>query len=184
MSTSTPFSERNDDLSPDGPSDSGPLKYAPKRPRLPKADPERELTGVNAAPASEPTEWPAPPWRRKNQPGAFVGDLDIVELRSLLGRSDRIPEPPLPDPPRSRLTAAWRVTIIMGTAAGIAAGAIGYRGRPVPPTPAAQQQPASNGAHIVDVAALAALPPVESPAPTNRPDNQPDAQVAAAGFAL
>ena len=180
------YSERVGDQPQDEPSDDGPSEYAPKRPRMPKADPASELAGalagVNAAATSDTTDAAEPPWRRKNQPGAFVGDLDIVELRHRLGRSDRIPEPPLPEPSGSRLTTAWRVTIIVGTAAGIAAGVIGYRWSTLPGA-STQPPPASSRAEIVDVAALASLPPVDAPQPPVRPDQRVAALYATTGLA-
>src|SRR5690348_18423652 len=121
---STPFSERDDDQPPDGRSDGEPQKYAPKRPRLPRADPDKELGKLNAD----------PPWLRKDRPGAFVGDLDSGELRNRPGLVDRVPEPPLPASSGSLLTTARLVTLLVGAAVGVAAGAIGYRWSMVPPT--------------------------------------------------
>src|SRR5215467_8103311 len=129
---STPVRKRHDVPPQDGPSDDGPSKYAPKRTRLPKADPDKELAGVNAAPMSESTESPDPPWRRKDQPGAFVDDLDIGEMRNRIGRVERVAEPPVPDSSGWMPTAARRLALIVGTAAGVAAVVIGYRWDTVP----------------------------------------------------
>jgi hypothetical protein len=180
---STPFRERDDDQPSDGRSDRGPLTYAPKRPRLPRADPDKELGKLNAAPASKTTESPDPPWLRKDRPGAFVADLDSVELRNRLGRDDRVLEPPLPDSSGSMLTAAQLVTLVAVMAVGVTAGAMGYRWSMVPPTSSTQQQPAHRGAKIVDMTALASPAPVESPQPPRRNNDQHDAQLATTGLA-
>ena len=179
---STPVRKRHDVPPQDGPSDDGPSKYAPKRTRLPKADPDKELAGVNAAPMSESTESPDPPWRRKDQPGAFVDDLDIGEMRNRIGRVERVAEPPVPDSSGWMPTAARRLALIVGTAAGVAAVVIGYRWDTVPPTASTQQQPAHGGAEIVVVTAPESLAPVERPQPPSPNDNQPDAQLATAGL--
>jgi hypothetical protein len=180
---STPFRERNDDRPSDGRSDSGLQNYAPKRPRPPKADPDKELASANAAPTSETTESPDPPWLRKNRPGAFVADLDIVESRNRLGRGDRVPEPPLPDSSGSMRTTAQLVTLIVLMAVSVTAGAIGYRWSMVPSTTSTQQQPACGGAKIVDMTALASPARAEGPQPPSGSDNQPDAQLATTGLA-
>jgi len=173
----------DDDPSQDGPSDDGPSTYAPKRARLPKAEPDKELAGVKPAPISETPESPEPPWRRRNRAGAFGGDLDIVELRHRLGPGDRIPEPPWPDSSGSMLAAARRATLIVAAAAGIAAGVIGYRWSGVSPTPSTPQQPAYVNAKIVDMTALEPPAPVEGLRPPSRNDNQPDVQLATTDIA-
>jgi len=181
---STPLKEERDDgRLPDAPPHDGPSKYAPKRPRMPRANPEKEFVAVKAAPPPEATEPLEPPWRRIGRPGAFVGDLDIVEVRHRLARSDRIPEPPLPDPSGPMWTAARRVTVALSVAAVIAAGIIGYRWGAVAPTSATPHPGAHGRAEIVDVAALESLPPVEVPRPPNRVDDRPIAPPGTTGVA-
>src|SRR5262249_53117437 len=158
----TPFRERDDDQPSDGRSETGPLKYAPKRPRMPKADPDRELGSLKAVPTSETTESQDPPWLRKDRPGAFVGDLDIVELRNRLARSDHIPEPPLPDRRGWMPTAMrWFTVVVVVTAASVTAGVIGYRST-VTPTLSMQQSTYST-AKVVDVMAPEPPAPAASP---------------------
>jgi hypothetical protein len=125
-----------------GPSKDEPLKYAPKRARLPDPDqnpagpggpsPIRDAASTrdaapkdDAAPRSTP-ENAEPPWRRsRHRGGAFVGDVAIAELRTKLALApDRLPEPPPPSSKGSRLVWAGRVTGIVVVAV---IGFIGYR---------------------------------------------------------
>ena len=100
----------------------GPLKYAPKMPRRSVHDQDRiePPNGVDGSPPLGTTE---PPWRRKERPGAFAGDVAMVELRDQLARvSDWIPEPPSP-----RSTSAFgAVGPLTGVILAAAAGAYGY----------------------------------------------------------
>jgi len=120
----------------------GPLNYAPKKARRPEQDLNQESapTRINFAPPSGVTESREPPWKQKMQPGAFVGDVAIVELRNQLAMvSDRIPEPPFPESSGSRFATAGR---IVGAVTVAAAAAVGYLWGSAPPATPSQQQAA------------------------------------------
>jgi hypothetical protein len=60
-----------------------------------------------------------PPWRRKNAPSGFEGDVAIVELRARLALApDHIPEPVLRRPQGSAWGVASRLACIAALAAG------------------------------------------------------------------
>ena len=97
-----------------GPSQDGPLNYAPKKARRP----QRDLDTANRRGASEP------PWKRK-QRQVFVGDIAVVELRTQLALApDRLPAPPSPVPTVSKFGAVAR---LMGIIVVVTAGVVGYR---------------------------------------------------------
>jgi hypothetical protein len=179
-----------------GPSKDEPLKYAPKRARLP--DPDQNPAGPSpirdAASRSTP-ESVEPPWRRsRHRGGAFVGDVAIAELRTKLALApDRLPEPPPPSSKGAKLVWAGRIAGIVVVAI---VGFIGYRwgsspsslhfpslhhsrvapDRPVPALGAGAEPTrsmagaAGGGATLVNAAPLAGSPPPKgSPLPSGGP---------------
>src|ERR1700730_16715323 len=97
-----------------GPSQDGPLNYAPKKARRP----QRDLDAASRRGASEPS------WKRK-QRQVFVGDIAVVELRTQLALApDRLPAPPSPVPTVSKFGAVAR---LMGIIVVVTAGVFGYR---------------------------------------------------------
>jgi Flp pilus assembly protein TadD len=118
-----------------GPSQDGPLNYAPKKARRP----QRDLDAASRRGASEP------PWKRK-QRQVFVGDIAVVELRTQLALApDRLPAPPSPVPTVSKFGAAVR---LMGIFVVVTAGVVGYRWGSTPKASPPQQlfAPSSNQA--------------------------------------
>src|SRR5712671_4088437 len=56
-----------------------------------------EPKNVRAAPLSQTTEAPEPPWKRKARRDVFEGDVAVVELRSRLAKApERVLEPAVP----------------------------------------------------------------------------------------
>jgi hypothetical protein len=137
---SAPVRDREDN----GPLKDGPLNYAPKKTRWLEQNhqtQESASTSVNAAPANGITESLEPPWKQKMQPGAFVGDVAMVELRSQLAMApDRIPEPPVPESSGSTFATAGR---ILGAVTVAAAAAVGYLWGAAPPAGVPPQQQAA-----------------------------------------
>jgi hypothetical protein len=137
-----------------GPSKDEPLKYAPKKARLPNPDqkpgapplpphanpdqklgapplpphatPDQKLGASPLTPSDSPAPRPPePPWRRSRQRGTFAGDVAIAELRTKLALApDRLPEPPLPSLGNTKLVWAGRIA---GVAVVALVGFAGYR---------------------------------------------------------
>src|ERR1700730_16519018 len=97
-----------------GPSQDGPLNYAPKKARRP----QRDLDTASRSGASDP------PWKRK-QRQVVVVDIAVVELRPQLALApDQLPAPPSPVPTVSKFGAVAR---LMGIIVVVTAGGGGYR---------------------------------------------------------
>jgi len=111
-----------------GPSKDEPLKYAPKKARLPNPDqkPSAPPPALDAAPGDNAAPRPSePPWRRSRHRGAFAGDVAIAELRTKLALApDRLPEPPPPSLGNAKLVWAGRLA---GVAVVALVGFVGYR---------------------------------------------------------
>jgi hypothetical protein len=109
-----------------GPSKDEPLKYAPKRARLPGPDQNPAGPPLKGDAVSKGEVTPIePPWRRSRQRGAFVGDVAIAELRTKLALApDRLPEPPPPSSKGSKFAWAGRIA---GVAVVAVVGFVGYR---------------------------------------------------------
>src|SRR5215470_11760423 len=82
----------------DGPSQNGPLDYAPKKVRHPASDPKAGAPGTgDSAPPSAAPQSAEPPWKRSRQREAFTGDAGIAARRNKLALvPDRLPAPPPP----------------------------------------------------------------------------------------
>ena len=85
-----------------------------------------EPKNVRAAPLSQTTEAPEPPWKRKARRDVFEGDVAVVELRSRLAKApERVLEPAVP--PSTPPTVGAGVRLMGGVLmAAVAAGVTGY----------------------------------------------------------
>ena len=108
-----------------GPSNDGPMSYAPKKIRHPESDliAAAARQEGDAVSQSTPLESGQPPWKRSKRRGSFAGDIAIVELRNKLALApQRLPEPPPPTGAKYRLASR-----LAGIAVATAVGVIGYR---------------------------------------------------------
>jgi len=158
------------------------LNYAPKKTRRLEQNQNQNQESapmrISAAPANGAlangmTESLEPPWKQKMQPGAFVGDVAMVELRSQLAMGpDRIPEPPVPESSGSRFATAGR---IVGAVTVAAAAAVGYLwgAAPLGVPPHQQAALASGAANLVAPERTAAVSNRASGSNESRPPVRP-----------
>jgi len=126
--------------------DNGSLNDAPKKPGPLEQDqnPDRAGPKADSAPPPNMLESSEPPWKQKNQRGAFAVDIATGELRSRLTLvPDRVPEP---QSPHSAAPVFGAMPPLIGAIALVAAAIVGYRWGFAPQvTPPSQQlAPASD----------------------------------------
>jgi hypothetical protein len=127
--------------------DDGPLNYAPKKPRLLEQDHNPVRARLKVVHSAAPPDMPLssePPWKQKQQRGAFAGDIATGELRPRLSLvPDRVPEP---QSSHSTVPVFGTVLRLVGIIAVAAAAIVGYRWGSAPQVtpPPRQLAPASN----------------------------------------
>jgi TPR repeat protein len=142
----------------------------------PARDPSKD---TGATPSSPATEELAPPWKRKSRREAFEGDVAVVELRSRLGRTERIPEPAVRFSSTPTFSGVVRLMSGVATAATVV-GVAGYLWSFELSSKLPELTPASGQANIPPTPAT----PATSLAASNRDfDPQAAARTASIGLA-
>jgi hypothetical protein len=148
----------------------------PLKPTSTKNAPARDPSKDTGAPP--PTKELAPPWKRKSRREAFEGDVAVVELRSRLGRTERIPEPAVQF--SSTMTFSRVVRLMSGVATAATVGGVaGYLLSFELSTKSPELTPASGQADVPPTP----MPPATRFAATNR-DFDPHAGAATAPSGL